>query len=83
MGGWKALLARAEGEVGETARVHEVFRKRVDEEVAGPLRASLNKGDWLKWGSLEQSLGTTVKDYEKTLEKVQQVSTDGLAWLAK
>ncbi len=74
LGGWKALLARVEGEVGETARVHDLFRKRVEEEVAAPLRASIGKGDWLKWGSQEQQLGATAKNYEKTLDKVQQVS---------
>lgn len=71
------MLARVEGEASETARVHEVWTKRVGEEVAGPLRASLTKGEWAKWTGLEQSLGMTVKDYDKTLEKVQQAQQKG------
>jgi hypothetical protein len=75
LGAWSAVRGRLEEEVTETARVHEAWRKKVADEVEGPLRQSLGKPEWMRWLQSESTLGSTVKEYDSTLEKVQKVSS--------
>lgn len=74
LGAWKGVRDRLEGEVTETARVHDVWSRKVIDEVEGPLRFSLGKPDWMRYQQGEASLGATVREYDSTLDKVQKVS---------
>lgn len=73
LGAWKGVRERLESEIGETARVHESWRKKVLDEVEGPLRFSLTKPDWLRYQQGEGSLGSTVREYEATMDKINKV----------
>ncbi|BGP19827.1 hypothetical protein JCM10213_003136 [Rhodosporidiobolus nylandii] len=63
---------RVEGEVAETARVHEVWRKKVGEEVERPLRESVGRGEWARWNATERELGGLAREFEQAGEKVQK-----------
>ncbi|GAA6015449.1 hypothetical protein JCM10207_008598 [Rhodosporidiobolus poonsookiae] len=72
---WNGVRRTLENEVDEVARVHETWRKKVSEEVEGPLRASLNKGDWTRWSQQEGQLAGSVKEYEGLVDKVQKAQS--------
>jgi hypothetical protein len=73
LGAWKDVRRCLENEVGEMGRVHEVYRRKVVEEVEGALKASLSSEDWTRWGENDARLAATVKDYEGTVDKLQKV----------
>lgn len=74
LGAWNDVRSKLEQEVTDTAKVHETWRKKVLEEVEGPLRHSLGKSDWARWQQGDAQLASTVKEYDNTLDKVQKVS---------
>ncbi|SCZ99837.1 BZ3501_MvSof-1269-A2-R1_Chr12-2g03521 [Microbotryum saponariae] len=73
LGAWHAVRVRLEVEVNELAKQHETWRRKTVEEVETPLRQSLSKPEWARWQQGEASLGSTVREYESTLDKVQKV----------
>jgi hypothetical protein len=74
LGAWNDVRSKLEQEVTDTAKVHETWRKKVLEEVEGPLRLSLGKSDWARWQQGDAQLASTVKEYDSTLDKVQKAS---------
>ncbi|ORY85956.1 Muniscin C-terminal mu homology domain-domain-containing protein [Leucosporidium creatinivorum] len=72
LGAWSGVRAKLEQEITDTAKVHETWRKKVLEEVEGPLRQSVSKSDWARWQQGDAQLGSTVKEYDSTLDKVQK-----------
>ncbi|BGP11174.1 hypothetical protein JCM10049v2_007073 [Rhodotorula toruloides] len=71
-GGWSGVKKQLEGEVVEQARVHDVWRNKLEKEVAGPLRSSLGKTEWTRWNQAEGQLASSVKEYESLVDKVQK-----------
>ncbi|GAA6060812.1 hypothetical protein JCM10212_000585 [Sporobolomyces blumeae] len=68
-----ADLRRAlENDVADIARVHETWRRKVVDEVEAPLRTSVNKAEWAKWGQAERDTAGNVKEYEALVDKVQK-----------
>ncbi|SCV73105.1 BQ2448_7030 [Microbotryum intermedium] len=74
LGAWHAVRVRLETEVNELAKHHETWREKTVEEVETPLRQSLSKPGWARWQQGEASIGSAVREYESTLDKVQKVS---------
>lgn len=74
LGAWSGVRTKLEQEITDTAKVHEIWRKKVLEEVEGPMRHSLSKADWVRWQQGDAQLASTVKEYDNTLDKVQKVS---------
>lgn len=74
LGAWSSVRSKLEQEITDTAKVHETWRKKVLEEVEGPLRHSLGKADWARWQQGDAQLASTVREYDNTLDKVQKVS---------
>ncbi|KDE02740.1 hypothetical protein MVLG_06724 [Microbotryum lychnidis-dioicae p1A1 Lamole] len=75
LGAWHVVRVRLEVEVNELAQQHETWRRKTVEEVETPLRQSLSKPEWARWQEGEASLGSTVREYESTLDKVQKASS--------
>ncbi|GAA5827818.1 hypothetical protein JCM11251_007687 [Rhodosporidiobolus azoricus] len=73
--GLSGVRKTLEGEVGEVARVHEIWRKKISEEVERSLRDSLGGGEWIGWNRGEEQLRGNVKEYEGLVEKVQKAQT--------
>ncbi|BGP03256.1 hypothetical protein RTG_02587 [Rhodotorula toruloides ATCC 204091] len=73
--GWSGVKKQLEGEVVEQARVHEVWRNKLEKEVAGPLKSSLGKTEWTRWNQAEGQLASSVKEYESLVDKAQAKST--------
>ncbi|BGP27441.1 fps/Fes/Fer/CIP4-like and SAFF domain-containing protein [Rhodotorula toruloides] len=71
-GGWDGVKKQLEGEVTEQARVHEVWRNKLEKEVEGPLRSSLGKTEWSRWNQAEGQLASSVREYESLVDKVQK-----------
>lgn len=74
LGAWHTVMDKLEQEITDTAKTHETWRKKVLEEVEGPLRSSLAGSSWSRWQQGDAQLASTVKEYDSTLDKVQKVS---------
>ncbi|GAA5895696.1 hypothetical protein JCM6882_000372 [Rhodosporidiobolus microsporus] len=73
--GLASVRKTLESEVGDVARCHEAWRKKVAEEVERSLRDSLGGGEWIGWNRGEEQLRGSVKEYEGLVDKVQKAQT--------
>lgn len=73
LGAWNSVRQRLETELVETSKSHEQYRKKLVEEVETPLRQSVGKSEWQRWSQQDSQLGSSVKEYDTTLDKVQKV----------
>ncbi|KAK4703007.1 hypothetical protein P7C70_g3213, partial [Phenoliferia sp. Uapishka_3] len=83
LGAWKGVRDRLEAEATETARVHDIWRKKVLDEVEGPLRFSLTKPDWMRYQQGEGAFGSAVREYDTTLDKINKTKSKGSSKTSK
>lgn len=62
-----------ENELAELSRIHDQWKRKIQDQVEKPLRDSLDKGDWQRWGQVERQLGDDVKEYESLVDKLSKV----------
>ncbi|GAA5929659.1 hypothetical protein JCM1841_004261 [Sporobolomyces salmonicolor] len=77
LGAWADVRRTLENEVAQTANVHEQWRSKIADDVEAPLRNSVNKPDWARWGHAERDLANNVREYEGLIEKVQKAQAKG------
>lgn len=63
-----------EQELAELSRIHDLWKRKVVEQVEKPLRDSLDKSDWQRWGQVERQLGDDVTEYESLVDKLSKVN---------
>ena len=69
--GWAAVLGNLETELGEVIRQHEVFAKRLEEQIVIPLRERARSGD------------TSLKQHEATISSIAKEHDDAQSRLSK
>jgi len=62
-----------ENELAELSRIHDQWKRKIQDQVEKPLRDSLDKSDWQRWGQVERQLGDDVKEYESLVDKLSKV----------
>jgi len=68
-----------ENELAELSRIHDQWKRKIQDQVEKPLRDSLDKGDWQRWGQVERQLGDDVKEYESLVDKLSKVNIFSLS----
>ncbi|GAA5980641.1 hypothetical protein JCM5350_003575 [Sporobolomyces pararoseus] len=64
-----------EQEVEQLVKSHSKWNKKLESTVQGPLRESLTKRDWEKWGQEEKRLQGDVREYESLVDKLSKAQT--------
>ncbi|GAA5964170.1 hypothetical protein JCM3765_005365 [Sporobolomyces pararoseus] len=64
-----------EQEVEQLIKSHSKWNKKLESTVEGPLRDSLTKRDWEKWGQEEKRFQGDIKEYESLVDKLSKAQT--------